>query len=136
MVHAPKTFVFGGARELIAGAGSLEKLGERHFGLLARTGQPPEVIAQWMGGRDFYFSAAQAKEAGLIDEIILPPPGNEVPSAMPAMEAQEIGAAPTSDEILFQKFLKAFGTVEVRDVASFVRECASWATHNSKRKEI
>lgn len=71
MVHSTTVYLVGGLAELDSAREQLEQIESDGFELLlARTGQPAEVVAAWLDGRNHYFSAEQAREHGLIDEIV------------------------------------------------------------------
>ena len=70
MVHAPWLATTGNAGSLRDSANLLEQVGATMAAIYSRTGQPESVIAEWLNGEDHWFSAAEAKRMGLIDEVI------------------------------------------------------------------
>lgn len=72
MIHQPLGGVRGQATEIEISARRILKLKEHVNGIIAeRTGQPVEKVARDTD-RDYFMSAEQAKEYGIIDEIIRP----------------------------------------------------------------
>lgn len=70
MIHQPLGGARGQAAEIEISARRILKLRERINEIIAeRTGQPIEKVAR-DSDRDYYLSAAEAKEYGIIDEII------------------------------------------------------------------
>jgi len=130
MVHPARQFVFGNESELAGAAQSVAKCNDRlRAVLIARTGQPADVVAGWLDGRDHYFTAAEALAAGLADEIFDAP----VFGCFPAHANQPEAAQdwPTADETLFADFLRAFGSVQVRNREKFIRNFCAWAVRNT-----
>ena len=73
MIHQPYGQVGGQVSDIEIQANELIKEHERLNQILAKhTGQPMEVIAK-ESERDRYFSAAEAKAFGLVDDILLKP---------------------------------------------------------------
>lgn len=72
MLHAPSGCTWGDAQKHENNAGLLRSI-EKNFAkkLVARTGKKEADVKKWMVG-DNWFDAEQAKEAGLIDEIVDP----------------------------------------------------------------
>ena len=72
MIHAPSGSTWGTAKEHLSAANLLSEI-EKHFVslLAARTGKTEKELIKWLDG-DNWFSAKQAKTAGLADEIIDP----------------------------------------------------------------
>jgi ATP-dependent Clp protease, protease subunit len=72
MIHQPLGGAKGQATEIEISARRILKLREHINGIIAeRTGQPIEKIAKDTD-RDFFMTAEEAKEYGIIDEIIVP----------------------------------------------------------------
>ncbi|MBL0927455.1 MAG: ATP-dependent Clp protease proteolytic subunit [Phycisphaerales bacterium] len=70
MIHQPYGGVTGQASDIAIQADRISKMKQTLIDILARhTGQKPEVVRA-DGERDKYFNAGQAKEYGLIDEIL------------------------------------------------------------------
>jgi hypothetical protein len=70
MIHPPISTVVGTAEQLESEAARTRILQEKIIALYTeRTGQPESTVRQWHS-RNNYFSASQALEAGLIDEIV------------------------------------------------------------------
>lgn len=70
MIHQPLGGVRGQATEIEISAKRILKLREHTNQIIAeRTGQPVEKVAKDTD-RDYYMSAEEAKEYGIIDEII------------------------------------------------------------------
>ena len=77
MIHQPLGGVQGQASEIEITAREILRLRDEMNGILAsHTGQTKEKIAQDTD-RDNYMSSQQAKEYGLIDEVVSPKPANE-----------------------------------------------------------
>lgn len=73
MVHAPSvSYVSGNKQDMNNIADLLEKVEESLKVELRARGIATEVIDQWFDGKDHWFTAAEALDAGLIDEIISP----------------------------------------------------------------
>lgn len=72
MIHAASGYTHGNYQDHLNNANLLKEI-EKHFKkmLIAKTGKTAKEVAKWLIG-DNWFSAEQAKEAGLIDEIIDP----------------------------------------------------------------
>lgn len=70
MVHNPWSIVIGEAADMRAQADILDKIAESFGGILqARSGQTAEQITQWLDA-ETWFTAAEAVDAGLADEVI------------------------------------------------------------------
>lgn len=77
MIHQPLGGVQGQASEIEITAREILRLRDEMNGILAsHTGQTKEKIAQDTD-RDNYMSSQQAKEYGLIDEVVSRKPANE-----------------------------------------------------------
>ncbi len=78
MVHAPWTYAAGNAPELRAAADMLDSWSQSMAATYARaTGKEAEaVLADWLDGKDHWFTAAEAVEAGLADEAVAAMPVN------------------------------------------------------------
>jgi ATP-dependent Clp endopeptidase proteolytic subunit ClpP len=69
MIHNPWGGVFGEADEMREAANLLDKIRESLVGTYAsKTGKDYETIKKWMDS-ETWFSAAEAKEAGFVDEV-------------------------------------------------------------------
>lgn len=72
MIHQPLGGARGQATEIEISARRILKLREHINSIISeRTGQPVEKVAA-DSDRDYYMSAEEAKEYGIVDEIILP----------------------------------------------------------------
>ncbi|RFU60158.1 ATP-dependent Clp endopeptidase proteolytic subunit ClpP [Bacillus sp. V59.32b] len=72
MIHQPLGGARGQATEIEISARRILKLREHINSIISeRTGQPVEKVAR-DSDRDYYMSAEEAKEYGIVDEIILP----------------------------------------------------------------
>ena len=126
MVHPAQLFVFGSADELECGARRLRKVNARLRAIIERrTRQRREVVAGWLS-KDSYFTAIEARAAGLVDEIIDAAPA--APAAA-AAESHLPGPVPTEDEALVYSLLQAMGPVTVRCKAEFSRAVGAWLSH-------
>ena len=69
MIHAPKTDIYGNAKELRRRADVLDKYSDAMTGAYVRDGGPGrDEIDGWLkDGEDHYFTAAEAMDLGLID---------------------------------------------------------------------
>lgn len=73
MVHAPSVdFVSGNKKDMTNIAELLDKVEESLKVELRARGIADDVIEEWFDGRDHWFTASEALDAGLIDEIISP----------------------------------------------------------------
>lgn len=71
MVHAPGfEFASGNAAELRESAAALDTVAASMRAAYARTGQPEEVIARWLSGPDFWFTAEDALAVGLLTQVV------------------------------------------------------------------
>ena len=72
MLHAPWTYAGGNSKDMRETADMLDKYAQAMAGSYARkTGKTPEeIVALLTDGQDHWFTAAEAKEFGLIDSII------------------------------------------------------------------
>ena len=71
LVHASRNVVFGTAQELRRRAEALEKSEDETAARLAkRTGQSVRWCRSLLDGRDYTFTAAEAKRRGLVDEVV------------------------------------------------------------------
>lgn len=123
MLHPAKQFCFGNGPELEFAGQQVSKLNARLAALIAgATGLPASVCAEWTSGPDFYFDAPEALRLGLATEVYSPPVAT--PTAADGPTATPSG--PTPDEALFQDWLRAFGTVTVRDRLKFSHALQSW----------
>ncbi len=74
MVHQPLGGAQGQASDIEIQAREIMKMKQSLYGILAHhTGQPADKIAS-DGDRDYWMSAAEAKEYGLIDNVLIPGP--------------------------------------------------------------
>ncbi len=70
MLHPPIDAALGNSANLRRAADALDRLTISLVSILqARTGQPRSTIHAWLSGDDVWFTADQALEAGLVDEI-------------------------------------------------------------------
>ena len=70
LIHQPLGGAQGQASDILIAAKEIEKLREELFRIIAsHTGQPYEKVAA-DGDRDYWMSSAEAKEYGMIDEIL------------------------------------------------------------------
>lgn len=74
MIHAPWGGAIGNAADMREMADVLDKYAGAMVGAYVRDGGPgPDTVAGWLNdGKDHYFSAAEALDAGLVDEITAP----------------------------------------------------------------
>lgn len=70
MVHAPWTSTTGNSNSMRDSASLLEQVSSTMFAIYRRTGQPDAVISKWLNGEDHWFTASDAKNLGLVDEVI------------------------------------------------------------------
>ncbi len=73
MVHAPWLSASGNAQELRQQANALDQVAQAMRAAYRRTQQSTSVIDTWLDGNDHWFTADQALEAGLVDEVIEAP---------------------------------------------------------------
>lgn len=71
MVHAPSTWFDGGnLQQLRQEEAKLAVCDEVLRNILATRGIPSQIIEAWFDGADHWFTAAEAKDAGLVDELV------------------------------------------------------------------
>jgi len=70
MVHAPWTQTAGNSGAMRESAELLDQISQTMAVAYRKTGQKEPVIQSWLSGTDFWFTAADAKAAGLIHEVI------------------------------------------------------------------
>lgn len=85
MVHAPWTSNTGNSESMRGTANLLDQVGQTMLTVYRVTGQSDSVIQGWLDGADHWFSAAEAKALGLIDEVIFNAETNTVPANAKAM---------------------------------------------------
>lgn len=130
MLHAARHWVSGNANELRGYANELETLNEKAAAILtARTGQPLEVVRQWLNGSDTWFTADEALAAGLVDEIL---PAVATVPATASQSTPDAPDLPTEAETLALNLLRALGSIRVRDRLAFGRELAVWFQNEVK----
>ncbi len=77
MIHQPSGAIGGQASDIEITAREIKKLKLELYAITAHhTGKDPEVVAQ-DSDRDFWMTAQEAKEYGLIDEVLLTNPRKE-----------------------------------------------------------
>lgn len=77
MMHQPSGGIGGQASDIEITAREIKKLKHELYAITAHhTGKDPETIAK-DSDRDFWMMAAEAKEYGLIDEVLLTNPRKE-----------------------------------------------------------
>jgi len=70
MIHTPQICALGSARRLREAADLVERAHAPMSEFFqCHTGQPADVVESWLDGDDHYFSADEAKAAGLIDQV-------------------------------------------------------------------
>ena len=70
MIHAPMSLAMGNSQELRVRADELDKWAEAMAVSYARkTGMSNEEVMAWLDGKDYYFTAAEAQAAGLVDSV-------------------------------------------------------------------
>lgn len=73
MVHAPSvSYVSGNKQDMTSIADLLDKVEESLKVELRARGIADEIIEEWFDGKDHWFTATEALDAGLIDEVINP----------------------------------------------------------------
>ncbi len=131
MVHRARLAVFGDEETLAKSLKFIQSTNHFYQKALTDRGCNSEG---WFNDSDHYFTAAEALEARLADEIFSDAPTE--PTAMitcpNAMET--ILEAETEDESLFNDFLRAFGTLRVRSRTQFAQAIAAWAFYNTTEK--
>lgn len=70
MVHAPSVGTEGNAGALRQLADTLDKTSETMLLAYSRTRQSDAVIRGWLDGSDHWFTAAEALQVGLVDEVL------------------------------------------------------------------
>lgn len=81
MVHAPWMTSTGNAAALRDNAALLDQVAQTMRTIYRKTGQPDSVINGWLDGTDHWFTAAEALQLGLIDEIIPAQTTSDTPPA-------------------------------------------------------
>lgn len=143
MVHAPQSFCYAPAGEMMQMAQTLARTTKRIFDILKqRTEQPDEIIRAWLDGMDIYLTAEMAKAYGLIDEIFDLPPAKPAPvipvsTASPARPALEPGRTP-DEEMIFSILHGAVkdGKITVRSKKNFKRDFLSFVLHSTIEEKI
>lgn len=70
MIHAPSGMVYGNASDMTKAAGLLSSLEKQFIRIYtSKTNQSEEDVKEWLNG-DNWFDAEQAKEKGLVDDIV------------------------------------------------------------------
>lgn len=121
LVHAPNVAVLGNATQLRRAADGNDRIAQRWQELLVtKTRLPASQVAEWFDGADHWFTAAQARALGLVDEVRECDPS---PIGAPAL-APDIAADDDDPEgiALLLAAIDAVGPLKVRDKASFFRE--------------
>ena len=124
MIHAPRLWNFSSAEEIPHHIESLVRIRNILIDAFSKRVCEPELVREWLtDGRDHYFTADEAWNAKLVDEIYTP--------AVP-IEESSVGAVPTTpkpkgDEDLFFKFANAFGPVRTEDPNRFAKNLLAWA---------
>lgn len=73
MVHKPRMFAIGTAREMETAAGILARMETQIVETYARSKRPEEEIRGWMAdGKETWMTAREAKDFGLVDEVTDP----------------------------------------------------------------
>jgi ATP-dependent protease ClpP protease subunit len=129
MTHSVVSHVCGNSHSLRMAADSTDKLEQRLNKIIAqKIGQPVSVVADWHRG-DKYFSDQECLALGLVDEIVEKPTTRIVKAEaveVPDCEVRQKGP----QEILFARFLTAFGKVAVSNKAEFGKRLYEWFTVN------
>ncbi|HEX3988101.1 MAG TPA: ATP-dependent Clp protease proteolytic subunit [Verrucomicrobiae bacterium] len=125
MLHSPKSFVFQNANGLREAA---NRLGDTSAAMKAilkhRTGQPDAIIDTWFdSGKDFYFTAQEAVDAGLADEIFTAPP-------LSPLDPANFDNA--TDEAEIFRLLNTFPAIRVKDRAKFIRNISAAIVHKTR----
>merc|ERR1719320_1049326 len=94
MIHQAMGGAQGQAEDIKVEATQILQIHENVVGM---TGQPPETIRKDLM-RDNFFSAAEAKEYGLIDQVIQLSDATDLPGRTAATEEPAAGEAPKSDD--------------------------------------
>lgn len=73
MIHAPWIEMRGNAADLQREVKELDRIANTlRDAYVHKTGKPPEAFDELLSGPAFWFSAAEAKELGLVDEVYIP----------------------------------------------------------------
>jgi ATP-dependent protease ClpP protease subunit len=132
LCHAPCSWKYGHADEMILTAGWLKKNSAYLKKIIMeRTELSETVVAGWLNGADFYFTAEQACAYGLADEIFDAPKLDA--DGVPVATRTEKSNIPTlsEDELFFNDVLLSVGRLKVRNRADFMRELCAWAAYNT-----
>lgn len=70
MVHAPWLSAAGNAAQLREHAEVLDRVADTMRDAYRRTLQPDHVVTSWLAGTDHWFTADEARAAGLVDEVV------------------------------------------------------------------
>lgn len=129
MVHSPRLCRFGGAARLRQSADYLDRLtGEISSVIVKRTGQPAGVVEKWFTG-DNYFSAQEALDVHLIDEIL---PARKRPRSQPGPATAGTGKpAKTQEERELLELLRLFGPFKTGNRQRLMREVGAWICHHT-----
>lgn len=97
MIHNPTAFQTGNARQMIETAKLLTDM-EKNFSKVyaKKTGKSEKEVQKWFDGADHWFSAAEAKQEGLITDIDSPIDTEMLQIDKPAQNGQE--------KIIFERF--------------------------------
>lgn len=111
MIHAPWGVAVGNANELRVSAEILDKFSEAMVGSYTRGGEVDAgLVSDWLqDGNDHYFSADEAVEAGLVDEVT---DSIDIAAALRGVErynTPHAGIKPTEDAIMPDKIDKPDG---------------------------
>ena len=135
LVHTCVDVVIGTEDVLEMAARNLRKINTRLRNLFAqRTKMPDSLLSSLLDGNDHMLTPEQCKGYGMVDEIFVPHTPKVLPTQL--QPASEAGAAkgPTEKENLFNSFLVALGTVDVRNRQEFGKQLSEW--FNVKVREI
>lgn len=94
---------------------------------------PKDTLDTLLDGQDHDLTPEECLQFGLVDELFVPHPP-EIKSAELPSAGRSMAQGPTDEERLFQTFLTAFGTLQVRNRIGFGQELAQW--FRSKVKEV
>ena len=125
LIHPPMLYVAGSADDLRREASALEKLTLRIRDIIVqRSERPVHVVERWLS-KDSFFTAEEALEGSLVDELIDPPPA-------PRLRRRSTAAVPDhcAGEEVFRSWLKTLGPIKVRDREKFARELDAWFARN------
>ena len=135
LVHTCVDVVIGTEDVLEMSARNLRKINARLRNLFAkRTGMPDSLLSSLLDGNDHALTPEQCKEYGLVDEIFVPHTPKVLAAQLPPASEVSAPKGPTEEENLFNSFLAAFGTVNVRNRQEFGRQLSEW--FNVKVREI